>query len=123
MYKSSNELSTTDIEEKIKEINAAEVIVKEEQILETLLEEEIEREIDELTDIAASEIVAEEIAEEIVEEIAAANLDNLIPELSELEIDSFIVSEEEEEKSEDSTDEGSGRFPTVDFGDIMEVIL
>ena len=123
MYKSSNELSTTDIEEKIKEINAAEVIVKEEQILETLLEEEIEREIDELTDIAASEIVAEEIAEEIVEEIAAANLDNLIPELSELEIDSLIVSEEEEEKSEDSTDEGSGRFPIVDFGDIMEVIL
>merc|ERR1719186_2241348 len=99
VYQSSNELSTTDIEEKIKEINAAEVIVKEEQILETLLEEEIER------------------------EIAAANLDNLIPELSELEFDSFIVSEEEEEKNEDSTDEGSGRFPTVDFGDIMEVIL
>lgn len=177
VYKSNNELSTKDIEEKIKQINAEEVKeVKEEQLFESveeeidvltdnaaadivaeeIVEELVEEEIDELTDIAAAEIVAEEIAEELVEEeideltdiaaaeivtemiaeelvekIAVANLDNLLPEdinLSELEIDSLTVSKEEEDKSklnviENSSDEGSGNFPTVDIGDIFEIIL
>ena len=63
VYKSSNELSTKDIEAKIKMINAAEVIVKEEQLLESVVNSEEEKEIEELTDIAAAEIVAEELAE------------------------------------------------------------
>ena len=67
VYKSSNELSTKDIEAKIKQINAAEVIFKEEQLLENIVAEEVEEEIVELTDIAAAEIVAEEIAEEVAE--------------------------------------------------------
>ena len=71
MYKSSNELSTKDIEEKIKQINAAEVFEKEEQLLESIVTEEVEAEINQLTDIAAAEIVAEEIAEDMAEEIAA----------------------------------------------------
>ena len=128
MYKSNNELSTKNIEEKIKQINAADVVVKEEKRLESLVVEEIEREIDELTDIAAAEIVAEEIAEDIFEEMALANFEDI--NLGELEMDSLDFSDEQVEKSEsnsiadtDNTDEGSGNLPSIDFGDIMEVIL
>eukprot|EP00092_Neocalanus_flemingeri_P040039 GFUD01043609.1.p1 GENE.GFUD01043609.1~~GFUD01043609.1.p1 ORF type:complete len:238 (+),score=100.83 GFUD01043609.1:31-744(+) len=149
VYTGSNELSTKDIEEKIKQINAAEFIVEEEQVLESLLEEELEQEIDELTDLAAAEIAAEEIAEEIVEEemdellnlaaaeivaeelaedIVEAELDNLIPdfELSELEIDSLNVSDETSEPriiiDIEDPNEGSGSFAAIDFGDIMEIV-
>merc|ERR1712083_438867 len=69
VYIRSNALSTKDIEEKIKEINAVEVINKEEQILESVLGEEEAIEVDELVDIAAAEIAAEEVAEEIAKEI------------------------------------------------------
>lgn len=180
VYISSNSLSTKDIEEKIKEINAAEVINKEEEILEAALgkeeaeeieelvdiaaaeiaaeevAEEIAEEIDELTNIAAAEIVAEEIAEEINEltkigeaEVMAKEIDELTniaaaeivaeelaeeigDELVELEIGSQEVTTEAVESdvlntTEDSqstnSEEGSGDVPTIDFGDIMEVVL
>jgi len=69
VYVSSNALSTKDIEQKIKEINAVEVINKEEQILESVLGKDEAKEVEELVDIAAAEIAAEEVAEEIAEEI------------------------------------------------------
>lgn len=49
------------------QINKAEVIVKEEQILENIAAEEVEEEIYELTDSAVAEIVAKDIAEEVDE--------------------------------------------------------
>ena len=128
----SNELSTNDIEEKIKQINAAEVIGKEEQLLENIAAEEVEEEIDELTDIAAAEIVAEEIAEERDEltDIEAAEIvgqeiaNELVEEMSLLEISSIKVSDEQKENSEDSdsTEEGSGNI-SIDFVDNTEVVL
>jgi len=69
VYVSSNAFSTKDIEQKIKEINAAEIINKEEEILESVLEKEEAEEVEELVDIAAAEIATEEVAEEIAEEI------------------------------------------------------
>ena len=76
MYKSNNELSTQDIEEKITQINTAEIIGREEQILGSMLTKEMMEEVEELTDIAAAEIAAEEIAKEIDEltDIAAAEI-------------------------------------------------
>merc|ERR1712192_374642 len=43
VYKSSNELSTKDIELKIKLINAAEIIVKEEELLASVVNSEEEK--------------------------------------------------------------------------------
>ena len=132
MFKSSKDLSAKDIEEKIKKINAAEVIFKEEQLLDNILAEEVEEEIDELTYIDAAEIVEEEIAEEVDEltDIEAAVIvaeeiaDKLVEEMSLLEISSIQVSDDQKENSEDSdsTEEGSGNIP-LDFGDITEVVL
>merc|ERR1712200_335915 len=135
------------------EINAVEVINKEEQILESVLgeekvdiaaaeiaaeevAEEIAKEIDELTDIAAAELIAEEIDEltdiaaaEIVAEELAEEIDD---ELIGLELGSGEVTEEVEQNNDsniiedsDSTNEGegSGDVPKIDFGDIMEVVL
>merc|ERR1712027_2018 len=152
VYISSNSLSTKDIEEKIKEINAAEVINKEEEILEAALGKEKAEQIEEIVDIAAAEIAAEEVAEEIAEEIneltkigeaevIAKEIDELTniaaaeivgDELAELEIGSQEVTTEAVESdvlntTEDSqstnSEEGSGDVPTIDFGDIMEVVL
>merc|ERR1712027_243406 len=160
VYISSNSLSTKDIEEKIKEINAAEVINKEEEILEAALGKEKAEQIEEIVDIAAAEIAAEEVAEEIAEEldeltkigeaeviakeideltnIAAAEIvaeelaEEIGDELVELEIGSQEVTTEAVESddlntTEDSqstnSEEGSGDVPTIDFGDIMEVVL
>jgi len=168
VYKSNNELSTQDIEEKITQINTAEIIGREEQILGSMLTKEMMEEVEELTDIAAAEIAAEEIAEEIdeltdilateiaaeevaeeineltdiigveiaVEEVAeeineitdieAAEIvaeevaDEVVGEMIELEIGSLNGSEQEETESEN---EGSGNIPTIDFGDITEVLL
>merc|ERR1712117_780695 len=86
-------------EEKIKEINAAEVINKEEEILEAALGKEkaeqieeivdiaaaeIAEELDELTNIAAAEIVAEEIAEEINELTKIGEAEVIAKEIDEL---------------------------------------
>jgi len=140
VYKSNNEVSTKDIEAKIKEINAAEVIAKEEEVLE----EELEIEIDELTDIAAAEIVAEEIeaaeiiAEEIAEEIVKEEIEKEIDELTDIMAAEIVAEEINEEIlelevesltglpeliEEFEVEEGSGNVPVIDFGDIMEVIL
>merc|ERR1712117_277736 len=129
---------------KIKEINAAEVINKEEEILEAALGKEEAEEIEELVDIAAAEIAAEEDAEEIAEEIdeltniAAAEIvaeelaEEIGDELVELEIGSQEVTTEAvesedlnntEDSQSTSSEEGSGDVPTIDFGDIMEVVL
>merc|ERR1711874_871290 len=104
VYVSSNAFSTKDIEQKIKEINAAEIINKEEEILESVLEKEEAEEVEELVDIAAAEIAAEEIAEELVE-LEILDNSNLI------------------EDSESTNEEGSGDVPKIDFGDITEVVL
>ena len=122
VYKSSNELSTKDIEEKINLINAAEVIVKEEQLLESIVASEVEEEIEELTDIIAAEIVAEELAEEMAEELVelelaediAEGIDEEIDELTDIEAAEIVIEELEE---------GSGSVPNVDFGDITEVLF
>merc|ERR1712013_821071 len=88
VYVSNNALSTKDIEQKIKEINAVEVINKEEQILESVLGKDEAEEVEELVDIAAAEIAAEEVAEEIDEltDIAAAEIaaEEIAEELNEL---------------------------------------
>ena len=118
VYKSSNELSTKDIEAKIKQINALEVIVKEEQLLESIVPSEVEEEIEELTDIVAAEIVAEELAEEMAEEMVelelAEEIAEEIDELTDIEAAEIVIEELEE---------GSGIVPTVDFGDITEVLF
>ena len=120
VYKSSNELSTKDIEEKINLINAAEVIVKEEQLLESVVTSEVEDEIEELTDVLAAEIVAEELAEEMAEELVELELSEAegiveeIDELTDIEAAEIVIEELEE---------GSGSVPIVDFGDITEVLF
>ena len=45
--------------------------------------------------------------------------------MSLLEISSIQVSDDQKENNEDtdSTDEGSGNIPTIDFGDVAEVML
>ena len=142
VYKSSNELSTKDIEQKIKQINAAEIFEKEEQILESIVAEEVEAEINQLTDIAAAEIVAEEIAEDIadiiVEEIVAEEITEVMAEeidqLTDIEAAEIVAREIAVEivslevgilEVIDETEkiEGSGTVPNIDFGDIKEVVL
>merc|ERR1712117_678834 len=100
---------------KIKEINAAEVINKEEEILEAALGKEEAEEIEELVDIAAAEIAAEEVAEEIAEEIdeltniAAAEIvaeeiaEEIGDELVELEIGGQEVTTEAVESEDFNT--------------------
>ena len=120
------------IKEKIKQINAAEVIDKEEEFLENIVADEVEEEIDELTDIAAAEIVADKIDEE-VDELTESEADviiaeiagELVEELSFLEISSIQVSDDQKENSvdTDSTEEGSGNNPTIDFVDSTEIML
>merc|ERR1712106_768833 len=116
-YKSSNELSTKDIEEKIKQIKA----------------EEVEAEINQLTDIAAAEIVAEEIAEDMAEEIAEEMAEE-IDQWTDIEAAEIVAEEIAEEivslevgslEVIDGTEdiEGSGNLPNIDFGDIKEVVL
>ena len=185
VYRSNNELSTKDIEEKITQINAAEIIGREEQILGSMLTKEMMEEVEDLTDIAAAEIAAEEIAEEIEEftdiaaaEIAAQEVAEEINELTnvvaaemaaeevaeeineltniaaaeiaaneiakevnkvakevesdmaELDIDSMDDSDKQKENNDsnivedtESVNEGSGNVPTVDFGNITEVVF
>ena len=185
VYRSNNELSTKDIEEKITQINAAEIIGREEQILGSMLTKEMMEEVEDLTDIAAAEIAAEEIAEEIEEftdiaaaEIAAQEVAEEINELTnvvaaemaaeevaeeineltniaaaeiaaneiakevnkvakevesdmaELDIDSMDGSDDQKEdnsstifKDTESVNEGSGNVPTIDFGNITEVVF
>ena len=118
VYQSSNELSTKDIEAKIKQINAVEVIVKEEQLLESIVPSEVLEEIEELTDIVAAEIVAEELAEEMAEEMVELELAEEIAE----EIDALTDIEATAIVAEELA-EGSRNIPTLDFGDITEVVL
>jgi hypothetical protein len=118
VYKSSNELSTKDIEAKIKQINAAEVSGKEEQLPESIVTSEVEEEIEELTDIVAAEIVAEELAEEMAEEVVelkmAEEIAEEIDELTDIEATAIVAEE---------LAEASRNIPTIDFGDITEVLL
>jgi len=110
VYKSNNELSTKDIEEKITQINAAEIIGSEEQILGSMLSKEVMEEVEDLTDIAAAEIAAEEIAEEIDEltdilatEIAAKEAAEEIDELTNI-LATEIAAEEAAEEIDELTD-------------------
>ena len=122
VYKSSNELSTKDIEAKIKLINAEEVIVKEEQLLESIVTSEVEDEIEQLTDIVAAEIVFEELAEEMAEEMVELELAEKIAEGIAEEIDELTDIEATAIVAEELA-EGSRNIPTIDFGDITEVLL
>jgi len=111
-------ISTENIKEKIREINAAleaKIEAEEEKFKEKIKEIEIPKEVEVMTDVAAAEIVAEEIMHDIEEmanvkitesaiEAEAEELEEVLENLeqmADLKIAEALIEEEAEELAED----------------------
>jgi len=99
VYRGENQLSTKDIEEKIKEINAVELGSGDEDELEIPVESIVD-EIEELTDIGAAEIVEAELEEEFEQELEGAAVLEAAEEIEELT--NLAAAEIVEEELEDA---------------------